>query len=200
MLDSIPSSISVHDENPEDELLYRDSFLVVTEYDEVVANANGFGAAGGTSTGEVSTPEVVSIVSFDYAGDVLQTVTYARTNGMQQALPIADVFARAAESELRPPLTILPEPAEATLRLPVGKLACACLKVAKIQRENTVITELEFEAGARVRVADAVALQDVGAIRVIGLQLIHPRGYNAYFRAPADGSTENNLESRTRIP
>ena len=58
VLDAIPSSVSVHDENPEDELLYRDSFLVVTEYDEVVADADGFGAAGGTSTGEVSRPEV----------------------------------------------------------------------------------------------------------------------------------------------
>ena len=110
------------------------------------------------------------------------------------------MFARAAESELRPPLTILPEPAEATLRLPVGKLACVCLEVARIQREDTVIRELEFEGGARVRVADAVALQDAGAIRVLGLQLIHPRGYNAYFRAPADSSTENNLESLPGVP
>lgn len=60
---------------------------------------------------------------------------------------------------------------------------------------NTIIREFEFANGARLLVPDAVALQDAGAIVLRGYQLIHPRNYNPYFRAPADSSVANNLES-----
>jgi hypothetical protein len=49
--------------------------------------------------------------------------------------------------------------------------------------------------GFNLSVLDAVALQDAGAIVLHGYQLIHPRNYNPYFRAPADSSVANNLES-----
>lgn len=38
-------------------------------------------------------------------------------------------------------------------------------------------------------------LQDASAIFVTGYQLIHPMDHDAYYRAKADFSTENNLES-----
>ena len=55
--------------------------------------------------------------------------------------------------------------------------------------------EIEFENGLRIKVPDAVALQDAAVIVVTGYQLIHPRNYNAYYRAKADSFKDNNFES-----
>lgn len=68
-----------------------------------------------------------------------------------------------------------------------------CLQPTRIGRKNTIIREFEFGNGARLRVPDAVALQDAAVLR--GYQLIHPRNYHPHFRAPADASVANNLES-----
>jgi hypothetical protein len=89
----------------------------------------------------------------------------------------------------------MPTPTEAILHLPGGKLATVCLEPTRIRRHKTVIVEFEFANGARLRASDAVVLQDAGAIVLHGFQLIHPRNYRPYFRAVADSSTANNLES-----
>ena len=70
-----------------------------------------------------------------------------------------------------------------------------CLKPVQIKQLDTVVEEIEFENGIRIRVDDAVELQDVAAIIVQGYQLIHPRDYNAYFRAKADFFKDDNFES-----
>lgn len=199
LLDAIPSSIAIRTENPEDELLYKQSLLVTSIYDDLTANANGFGVAGSSGTDERFQPEVVSLVSARYDGDRLAALTYQRSNGQQQELPIEDVFARAAAGELQAPFKIFEQPESATLRIPEGQLACVCLRPVAIRRQNTVVQEFEFDNGVRLRVPDAVALQDAATLSVSGYQLIHPRGYNAYFRARADSSQDNNLESLPRF-
>ncbi|MBK6507632.1 MAG: hypothetical protein IPG02_18790 [Ignavibacteria bacterium] len=55
--------------------------------------------------------------------------------------------------------------------------------------------EIQFENGVRLLVPDAIALQDAAAIVVTGYQLIHPKDYNAYYRAKADFFKDNNFES-----
>ncbi|MCI0507051.1 MAG: hypothetical protein L0Z73_13210 [Gammaproteobacteria bacterium] len=195
VLDAIPSSIAIFSENPEDELLYKRSLLVTSIYEDLVVNASGFGVAGSSGTAEKYQPEIVSLAGVRYAGETLASLTYERDDGEQQELSIQDVFARAASAELKAPFKILQEPEDASLRIPEGQLACVCLKPVAIQQEDTVVQVIEFENGIRIRVADAVALQDAAAIIVKGYQLIHPRDYNAYYRAKADFFEDNNFES-----
>lgn len=195
VLDSIPSSISIHAENPPDEELYRQNLLVGSVYDDVTVDADGFGAAGLTTRVETFTPEVVSISSFNYLDDQLRSITYERQGGAQQTLELQEVIDRIAENGPQTPLLIRQKPADATLHIPNGRLATVCLQPTRIRRENTIIREFEFANGARLRVPDAVALQDAAAIVLRGYQLIHPRDYHPYFRAPADSSAANNLES-----
>jgi hypothetical protein len=195
VLDAIPSSISIHNDNPMNELLYQENLLVTSVYDDLTIDSDGFGAAGLSGRGDVFEPEIVSVRSFNYSGEVLASITYVRADGQEQILPVDQVLARASEGELRPPFKILIKPEGADLRVPQAKLACVCLKPVRIRREDTVVQEIEFEAGTRLRVPDAVALQDSGAIVVTGYQLIHPRDYNAYYRAKADFFKDNNFES-----
>jgi hypothetical protein len=60
---------------------------------------------------------------------------------------------------------------------------------------DTVVQEIEFPGGLRLKVPDAVALQDAAALIVTGYQLIHPRDYDPYYRAKADFYKDNNFES-----
>lgn len=199
VLDAIPASIAILTENPEDELLYKQSLLVTSIYDDLTVNGNGFGVAGSSGTDERFQPEAISLEAARYDGDRLAALTYRRTDGQRQELAIEDVFARAAAGELQAPIRIVEEPEDATLRIPEGQLACVCLRPVAIRRSNTIVQEFEFEGGVRLKVPDAVALQDAAAIVVTGYQLIHPRNYNAYFRAKADSSQDNNLESLPRF-
>lgn len=195
VLDAIPASIAILTENPEDELLYKQSLLVTSLYDDVTVNGNGFGVAGSSGADERFQPETISLVAARYDGDRLAALTYQRSDGQRQELLIEEVFARAAAGELQAPVRVGEEPEDATLRIPEGQLACVCLRPVAIRRSNTIVQEFEFDSGVRLKVPDAVALQDAAAIVVTGYQLIHPRNYNAYFRAKADSSQDNNLES-----
>jgi len=196
LLDSLPSSIAIHDENPEGEWLYRQHLLVSTAYEDLAVKSDGFGAAGSSGTVELFEPEVVTIASFDYDDtDELVSITYQRDGGQTQTLALSEVLDRVGERAVQPPFRLITRPDEADLHQPSGKIATVCLTPARIRRRDTVIDEFEFGNGARLRVADAVALQDAGAIVLPGYQLIHPRNANPYFRSPADSSTSNNLES-----
>ena len=196
VLDSLPSSISIHRAHPADELLYRQNLVLKTDYDDVTIDGDGFAAGGTSGTLEIFEPEAVTVASFDYdgAGDLV-AITYRREDGQTQSVPIGDVFDRIGGRSIQPPFGLVARPDEADLHLPTGQLATVCMTPTRIRRRDTVIQELEFANGARLRVADAVALQDAGAIVLPGYQLIHPRNANPYFRAPADPSTSNNLES-----
>lgn len=200
VLDAIPASIPIHTANPANEWLYKQSLLVTALYDDLSVSADGFGAAGTSGTDERFQPEVVSLSDVTYDGERLVSLTYLRKDGQQQTLSVDEVLGRAADGELAPPFKIFEEPARASLRIPEGQLACVCLKPVAIRRERTIVEEIEFEGGLRLRVPDAIALQDAGALVVLGYQLIHPRDYNAYYRAKADFFKDNNFESLPEIP
>ncbi len=197
VLNSIPASISVHNENPTDEFLYRRNLLVTSLWDDLSVTRNGFAIAGMAGTAERFEPERVTISRVSYVDDVLDTIAYRRSDGEEQTLTLAEIRERTAVGELRAPFRLAAAPAEATLRIPEGKLACVCLDPTRIRRENTIITDIGFSSGVRLRTPDAIALQDAAAIVVVGFQLIHPRDYNAYFRAKADFFLDNNFE---RLP
>lgn len=200
VLDAIPTSIPIHTENPQDEFLYKQSLLVTAIYDDLAVNSDGFGVAGVSGTDERFQPEIVRLTNVTYEGERLVSLTYRRNDGQQQTLAVADVLARAADGELAPPFKIFQEPDDASLRIPEGQLACVCLKPVAIRQDRTIVEEIEFEGGLRLRVPDAIALQDAGALVVLGYQLIHPRDYNAYYRAKADFFKDNNFESLPKIP
>ena len=78
------------------------------------------------------------------------------------------------------------------MRLEVGRQGAA------VGREQTV-ANAHFASGLDLKVFEAVELQDVGAIILRGLQLIHPKNANPYYRAPANNEIEDNFESLPRF-
>jgi hypothetical protein len=195
ILDSIPTSIAISTENPVDEPLYKSSLLVTSIYDELSANADGFGVAGTSATEERFQPEIVTLTSVKYLDEDLLTLTFQTETGEEQELSKDEVITRASEGELKAPFKLFSKPDGATLRIPEGRLACTCLKPTAINEPHTIVEEIEFENGVRMRVKDAIELQDVAALIIQGYQLIHPRDYNAYYRAKADFFKDNNFES-----
>lgn len=194
-LDAIPSSIAINTENPENEPLYKRSLLVKSLYNEAAADANGFAVTGTSAAEERFQPEVVSLVSAAYLDDELLSLTFRTETAEEQQLTKEEVLSRAAEGKLKAPFKLFSKPEDATLRIPEGKLACVCLKPVAIRQLDAVVEEIEFENGVRLRVRDAIELQDIAALIVQGYQLIHPRDYKAYYRAKADFFKENNFES-----
>lgn len=196
VLDSIPTSIAIHTDNPADEFLYKKSLLVTSNYDEFTADTGGFALAGRSGTDVKFQPERVAVRRFNYQGETLESVTYVRLHdNREQTLALADVLARSSEGELQAPFRLFVKPDGASLRIPEGQLACVTLQPLGIRQEKTVVQEIEFANGLRLRVPDAVRLQDSAAIYIMGYQLIHPRDYNAYYRAKADDSLDNNFEA-----
>lgn len=200
VLDGIPSSIAIHTDNPRDEILYKASLLVTSVYDELAADGNGFAITGITGTAIKFQPEIVSIRSVSYLDEELLSLIYRRQrDGKEQILTKAEVLNRAEEGELKAPFKLFEKPEKSTLRIPEGKLACVCLKPIAIKQDDTIVEEIEFENGLRIKVPDAIALQDAGALVVQGYQLIHPRDYNSYYRAKADFFKDNNFESLPKL-
>lgn len=197
LLDSIPPSIPIHTDFPENENLYQTSLLVLNVYDDFTADENGFAVAGMSGMDEKFQPEIATITSFNYTGEVLETITYRRNDGQQQTLTVTEVLERAAIGELKAPFKLFNKPEEASFRIPEGKLPCVTLQPISIKREDSIVTEIVFENGVRIKVPDAIMLQDAAAIVVTGYQLIHPRDYNPYYRAVADFIKDNNFE---RLP
>jgi hypothetical protein len=195
VLDAIPSSIAINTANPPDEPLYKRSLLVTSLYDDLAVNADGFAAAGFSGTEEKFQPEVVRLAAVEYVGDELVSLTFRTSAGVTQTLSMQEVITRATEGDLKAPFKLFTKPDDASLRIPGGRLACVCLRPVQIKQLDTVVEEIEFETGVRIRVDDAVELQDAAAIIVQGYQLIHPLDYSAYFRAKADFFKDNNFES-----
>ena len=201
VLDSIPASIPIHTDLPANEFLFKQSLLVTSVYDDFTADGNGFAIAGTSGEAEKFQPEVVSVKSFNYVTDSvtleerLESITYRNSKGDVQTLSVDEVIERTKNGELKAPFKLFEKPDKTTLRIPEGKLACVTLKPVAISEDDTVVKIIEFENGLRLRVPDAVKLQDAAAIIVTGFQLIHPKDYNAYYRAKADFFKDNNFES-----
>lgn len=160
----------------------RDPFFVrhhelVSLFDEANVDANGMSFAGHAVMEPVNEP-VPTVIVDKARGDSedawhgLESLTY-RLGTADINLPIGEVLQR--------------RPADQIARVGLAPLA--------IRRDRTVVTDIQFDTGLDLRVAESVALQDVDVIKLVGFQLIHPEDANPYYRARADGDTDNNFES-----
>jgi hypothetical protein len=70
-----------------------------------------------------------------------------------------------------------------------------CLTPDGIRRSETIVQEIHFTSGLDLTVAETIALQEAGAVVLPRHQLIRPRNASPYYRAPADDSVDNNVES-----
>jgi hypothetical protein len=196
-LDAIPRSIPIHLDQPDP--LHERRIVITTNYEEVGVNSSGMAFAGSATPAERFTPLRAAPVGRNRQdGDgTLESLVYRAEDGTLVEVAIDEVFARM--TELVPPLRLIPLPGEASIRVPGEKLASVCVRPTDIRRRKTVVTDIRFSTGLDLRVPEAVALQDAGAIVASGFQLIHPSNASPYFRAFADGSTDNNFESLPRF-
>jgi hypothetical protein len=196
---AIPRSIPIHTDRPD--ALHQRTILVTTQYDEVAMNASGLAIAGAAAAEERFQPLEARLIgrtrapSPDGEPGQLGTLIYRAANGTTVELPLAEVLLRMAEAELAGSPRVRNAPSGSRFRIPEGRLPSVCLTPTNIRREETVITEALFSSGVDLQIREAVALQDAAALVVHGLQLIHPKDANPYFRAPADETLENNFES-----
>ena len=193
LLDTIARSIPIFTDRSD--MLYERSILVTANYNELQMDGSGMAIAGLVTAGERFQPNQVTLVDRRYTGDDLVSLTFRTMDGTLVEIPVEEVLTRMTEAELVAPFKVQQEPEEADFRTPEGRLASVCLSVQAIRRRKTIITEIQFSTGVDLKVRDSIMLQDAGALIVRGLQLIHPKNYNAYYRTFADGSIENNLES-----
>ena len=193
-LDTLPRSIPIFTDGSDP--LSVKTILATSEFDELQLDGDGMALAGRANVTEVFQPVPAELVGRTYDGEVLESLEYRLADNTVVAVAAADAVDRMEDAELRAPLRLLPEPAEADMRLPAGRLVTTCLRTQAIRRKNTIITELQFTSGVDLRVADSIRLQDAGALVVEGLQLIHPKNANPYYRSFPDSSIDNNLESK----
>jgi hypothetical protein len=155
---------------------------VVHRYNEVKVDTNGMSFAGRAAIETVNEPlRNVSIVNKE------------RGTGTESWNGLVSLTYRTPSGEV-----VLPT-SEVLRRLPLHELARVPLTPTHIRRKKTVVTDILFDSGLDIYVAESVALQDEGALVVRGYQLIHPRNYNSYYRARADDRVDNNFESLPRF-
>ena len=193
-LDALPRSIPIFTDDSDP--LSVKTILATSEFDELQLDGGGMALAGKATVTEVFEPVPAELVGRTYDGEALESLEYRLADNTVVTVASADALDRMQGAELTPPLRLMPEPAEADMRLPAGRLVTTCLRTQAIRRKNTIITELQFTSGVDLRVADSIRLQDAGALVVEGLQLIHPRNANPYYRSFPDSSVDNNLENK----
>lgn len=199
IVDAIPKSIPVGSDFPD--ALYERTVVVRSDFDELAIDGSGLAVAGQAVAGEIFQPLTAQLVDTvrdvsigDEPGTLRQLVYRAEDNSLVQ-LQVSDAVQRADEGELDAPIELSDPIPGASERIPAGQLATVCLQPVAIRRKESVITDFRFSSGAELRVHEAVGLQDGGVIILPGLQLIHPRNANPYFRSPPDSTEANNLEN-----
>ncbi|MGQ1787237.1 DUF3892 domain-containing protein [Saccharicrinis sp. GN24d3] len=194
MLDAIPSSIPIYiDKN---DPLFNRIISIKSVFDEIELDNNGLAVAGTAESFDLFEVQPAILEEAIYDGDTLKQLRYHGTVSSEDiVLSLEDVLERLGENELKPPLRSKVQIYNPVLQVPAGKLCCPCLKPVQIHRENTIITRIRFDTGLELNTQDAVFLQDHAGVYVKGLQLIHPKNGNPYFRAPANYTTEDNFES-----
>ncbi len=192
ILDTIPSSIRIHEI---DGSLYVKNILLSNEYKTIAIDKNGLAIAGLAAPATLCSPKILSIKSFNYERGTLKSITYCeKVEKVEHTLTVEEVTQWCSEGELQAPFKLSAKPDNSDLRIPNGKLPCITLTPLAIHREKSVVKEILFENNLKLKVKDAVQLQDIAAIYVVGYQLIHPQDSNAYFRAKADLLVSNNFE------
>jgi hypothetical protein len=197
-LNAIPRSIPFFTDQPDP--VHERTLVVNANYAETVVDGSGFAAAGTATIGEWRQPLPVTLVDRQraLAGAVegeLTALVYQAEDDVLHELALDEVLVRVEEGEIVTPLRLIPLPVEADVALLGRRLAPVCLTPTNVRRAETVVTDIRFSTGLDLRVSEAVLLQDAGALVVRGVQLIHPRDADPYFRAFADATVENNFEN-----
>jgi hypothetical protein len=192
-VNAIPRSIPVGSDRPDP--LHERTVVVEAVYDDFQIDSSGLAFAGRVQAGERFQPLPAALVGRRRENGQLEALIYRTPDDEEVEIALDVVFERMAEAELRAPYKLGIPPAESKPRRPAGRLPSVCLSPDAIRRSETVVREIRFKTGLDLRAAETVALQDAGAVILLGLQLIHPKNANPYFRAPADDSVENNFES-----
>lgn len=192
-VNAIPRSIPVGSDRPDP--LHERTVVVEALYDDFQMDESGLAFAGTVQAGERFQPLPATLVDKRRDNGQLQALVYRTPDGTEVEMPLEVVLERMETGELRAPYKVLTTLGALETRTPAGRLPSVCLSAAAIRRRNTVIREIQFTSGLDLRVAETVELQDAGALILRGFQLIHPKNANAYYRAKADDSFENNFES-----
>ena len=194
-LDAIPASVRIATDNSDP--LHLRHIMVVNTYDSAVVDGNGIAFTATAAGGEAFEPVRASLVDAVRPDEdqALTDLVYDTAAAQGVRIGVGEVVARAAEDELATPLK--PARFRGVVRpvVPGGRIPVVCLTPQAIRRAETVITDIRFTTGLELTVAEAVMLQDAGALVLPGLQLIHPSNASPYFRSKPDDSADNNLES-----
>jgi hypothetical protein len=173
---SLPGATPIATTRP-DPFYFLDLFIRY-RYQEANTNPDGVSFAASTEVGSRPSPvQSIALVSKYRADDAsswngLASLVYRLEDGQRITLPIGEVLKR----------------------IPFRQLATARLEVTAVRRKNCVITDLQFDTGLSLTVAEAVALQQHRVIQVAGRQLVRPKLKRPYFRDVPDGNPDDNLD------
>ncbi|MEE9378358.1 MAG: hypothetical protein V3V33_10020 [Candidatus Lokiarchaeia archaeon] len=161
-------------------------YVLVNYYDEVNINSNGMSLAGHALIETENEPTHVTVIDKERGESAdswngFLTLIYRMERAGNIILPILEVLQRIQRNEL----------------------AQVFLTPTHIHRKFSMVSDIQFNSGLDLHVAESVALQDAGVIHVNGYQLIHPlklhlrynRIPNPYYRARANESKDDNFES-----
>ncbi len=161
----------------------RDPFFtrhyeVVNLFDEANVDLLGMSFGGSAVMQAINEPVDTTIVdktrgNSPAAWNGLEALTYRLDSLGDVSMPIAEVLRR----------------------IPLQQLQRVRLRPIQVRRRKTIVTDIQFDSGVDLHVAETVALHDRGALVVLGYQLIHPRDAKPYYRAWADQRLDNNFES-----
>jgi hypothetical protein len=197
-LDAIPSSIPIFSDQTD--ILYNHLYTIHALFDDMSLNSNGLATAGKSEPSGLFEPVPATIIKSTYEQDDLKSLTYRVLSDNEEViLAFEEVLGRAGEGELIPPLKINSSLEDPIIQIPSGKLCCPYLTPTNIRRKDSVITRIKFSDGLELNTTDAVELQDSAGVLLKGLQLIHPKDGDPYFRSPANETKADNFESLPRF-
>jgi hypothetical protein len=196
-VNAIPRSIPVGSDEPDP--LHKRTVVVEALYDEFQMDESGLAFAGTVQAGERFQPLPATLIDRRREGDRLLSLVYRTPDDEEVEIPLDVVLERMEEAELRAPYKISIPPADSEARIPAGRLPSVCLFADAIRRSDTIVREIQFTSGLDLKVSEAIELQDAGALILRGLQLIHPKNANPYYRAPANSDTDDNFEMLPRF-
>ncbi len=177
MFAAIPLSLHLFDDTRDP--LFAREYYILNQFDGVQIDSNGMSFVGQAAIASLNRTLPVSLVgrergNGDGSWNGLRSLTYRLENDQDITLTLPEVMTRIARKELRSHLRLHP---------------------THIRRKKGVVKEMLFDTGVDFLVAEVANLQMNAIAGVRGYQFIHPREGNPYFRAPADRSKANNLES-----
>ncbi|MEI2612207.1 MAG: DUF3892 domain-containing protein [Candidatus Promineifilaceae bacterium] len=177
LLSSLPTHLKLFDD-ARDPLFVREYFIV-NQFDGVQIDSQGMSFVGEAVIATQNRTLPVTLVgrergNGDGSWHGLRSLTYRLDSGQDITLALPELLTRIARKELRSHLRLHP---------------------THIRRKKGVVKEMLFDTGVDFLVSEMANLQMNAIAGVFGYQFIRPRKGNPYFRAEADESATNNLES-----